>query len=811
MTVSELRPQRPGLSTKSPIRPHTATLVMVGVLTVSAAIVAAWFAGEGNIQKIFWQLHQWQQHPPTWLTTPMTTTWHLLAPTILLWTLVVVIMRLSPQPQTWSRWLVVGTLLVLTARYITWRSLATLNTWTPLNGTFSLLLFALEMLVLLAGTIQLLLMLRVRSRRREADMLAQAVTSGQFMPSVDVLIPTYDEPDFILRRTIIGCQAMDYANKTIYLLDDTRRPEIAQLAKELGCEYMTRPDNRHAKAGNLNHALNHIHGELVAVFDADFVPTRNFLTRTIGFFQNPLIGLVQTPQSFYNADPIARNLGLENVLTPEEEVFYRQIQPIRDAAGSVICSGTSFVVRREALNATGGFVTDSLSEDYFTGIRLSALGYHLVYLDEKLSAGLAAENLAAHATQRLRWARGTLQAFFIESNPLTIRGLKPIQRLAHLEGLLHWFTSISRVGFLLFPLAYSFLGVIPIQATVPELLYYFLPYYVVQLTVFAWLNYGSRSALLSDIYSLVLCFPLALTVFQVMLRPFSKGFKVTPKGTSSDRFTFNWNLALPLIVMFILSAVSLWRNLGICLVGWQVSDYTANTKGLGLGWLWSAYNLVLLGIALLILLDAPKPSTSEWFDLRRVVRCEIDGARVQGNHDRAAQEGNGSEARWSGDTIEPESTLAGEQWHNGATAVMSPVALQSSTPSLPVTTVWGVTTMLSEVGAEIAFTQTLPMLVTDEPLPIHLSILEEDLTLLGQITCVGWRDGFPVARVWFDHLTIEQQRQLVTMLFCRPGQWLSSKTPGEFQSLLLLFRMLFKPKVVFERRPDIRAIAIAKV
>lgn len=66
------------------------------------------------------------------------------------------------------------------------------------------------------------------------------------------------------------------------------------------------------------------------MFDADFVPTRNFLTRTVGFFQDPQVALVQTPQTFYNPDPIAYNLGLTGVLTPEEEVFYRQVEPMRD-------------------------------------------------------------------------------------------------------------------------------------------------------------------------------------------------------------------------------------------------------------------------------------------------------------------------------------------------------------------------------------------------------------------------------------------------------------------------------------------------
>jgi len=641
-----------------------------------------------------------------------------------------------------------------------------LNLADPTNGVFSLGLFFLEMLMLAGSTIQLLLMLRVRDRREEADQNAIAVLSGQFAPPVDVFIPTYNEPEFVLRRTIIGCQAMEYANKRIYLLDDTHRPEIRSLAAELGCEYMTRPDNRHAKAGNLNHAFAQTDSDLIVVFDADFIPTRNFLTRTVGFFQAEQVALVQTPQSFYNPDPIARNLGLENVLTSEEEVFYRQIQPIRDAAGSVICSGTSFVVRRTALEAAGGFVTESLSEDYFTGIRLSAQGYQLVYLDEKLSAGLAADNMASHAAQRLRWARGTLQAFFIESNPLTIRGLTPLQRLAHLEGLLHWFTSLSRVGFLIIPLAYSFLNVIPVRATEAQLLYFFLPYYVVQLSVFSWLNYRSRSAILSDIYSLVLAVPLAWTVIQVMLNPFSKGFNVTPKGTSSDRYSYNWNLAVPLIAFFIITAISLWRNLGMCMIkgGWAAAPLdpmealarSESIKGMGVGWLWSGYNLIMLGIALLILLDVPRPNPYDWFDLRRTVQ-------------------------------------------------ITPVSLDGSP------TFWGITTLFSEGGAEVALTQTgFPSLDSDETLPVTVNILEEALQLTGTATRSDIQDEFSTVRIQFDNLPMNDHRRLVEMLFCRPGQWKRRNSPGELRSLLLLLRIVLKPRILFDQATDVRAIAVAK-
>ncbi|MGF1675792.1 MAG: glycosyltransferase, partial [Rivularia sp. (in: cyanobacteria)] len=707
-----------------------ATLFLFSIVIISAIIVAGWFAGEDQINAIFAEINVLQQNPPIWLEVPMVTGKYLLVPTVALLLTVLIIMKISPQPRIWSRRLVVGILLILTGRYVLWRSLSTLNLNTPLNGAFSLGLFFLEMLILFSATIQLFLMLNVKEHRHDADRKSIAVIEGNFHPSVDILIPTYNEPTFILRRTIIGCQALEYDNKTIYLLDDTRRPEMQALAEELGCEYITRADNRHAKAGNLNHAFTKIDGELIVVFDADFIPTKNFLTRTVGFFQDEQIALVQTPQSFYNADPIAHNLGLENVVTPEEEVFYRQIQPIKDSAGSVVCAGTSFVLRRSALEKTGGFVTESLSEDYFTGINLSAKGYKLIYLDEKLSAGLAAENIGAHATQRIRWAQGTLQAFFIKSNPLTIRGLKPLQRLAHLEGLLNWFGSISRVGFLLMPLAYSFLGIIPVQATVEEALYFLLPFYLTQLTVFSWLNSHSRSAILSEIYSIALAFPLALTVIKVMLNPFSKGFKVTPKGNANNKFYFNWNLAIPLIILFIGNAISLWRNLGMCLaLLWQQTttpEIVQHFQGLDLGWIWSIYNLLLIGIALLILLDAPKADVYEWFDLRRIVRLNI-----------------------------------GEQ------------------------TAWGITTMISEVGAEIALTQQIPI----ELIPtqsVNLEIAEENLQLNAEIISTSIKDEFLTIRVKFPLVTLPQHRRLVEMLFCRPGQWKRRCTPNELQSFILL-------------------------
>jgi cellulose synthase (UDP-forming) len=714
-------------------RIHVTTLILLGFLGLAGSIALSWLLGNSHVTELFVQLHLIEENPPRWLRPPqLGSKYYLLAPTLILFLLAQGIMKLSPQPRSWSRKLVAGILLILIARYLLWRSLSTLNLINPVEGIFSITLLAMEILAMAAGTIQLVLMFWVKDRDREARQYRLAAKKNNYQPTVDILIPTYNEPDFILKRTIVGCQSLDYQNKQIYLLDDTRRSEIEKLARELGCNYITRRDNAHAKAGNLNNALSKTNGELIALFDADFVPTTNFLEQTVGFFQNPKIGLVQTPQSFYNSDPIAKNLGLEQILTPEEEVFYRQMQPIKDGVGSVVCSGTSFVVRRKALEEIGGFVTESVSEDYFTGINISAKGYELVFLDEKLSAGLAAESITAHIDQRLRWGRGTLQAFFIESNPLTIPGLNLLQRLGHLEGLLHWFTCISRLFFLFVPLIYI-IGLTPVKTDLSEIAYVFLPYYLTQLTVFSWLNLRSRSALLSDLYSLVQTFPVAVTVIKVMFRPFAKGFKVTPKGLSRDKYNFNWHLAFPMLVL--LAATSFCFTLSA----------TAPVKGtINLGLIWSTYNLITVSAAILTLIDIPQPSFYEWFNTNQEVKI-VSSDRVY----------------------------------------------------------WGKAQKLSEEGIEILI----------EP-PAHLAsklnveLAAVGLNFSGYITRSYLHNESLTLRVKFSELSLEQHRQLIQMLYCRPGQWRRMQSPSELQSMVILVKLLLRPlTIIFKRNKQIRAIA----
>lgn len=713
-------------------------LILTLVFIISALVIAC-FHQFCSITNVFSQLNQLQQNPPFWSVVPdFQQRYYLFLPTVILFVIAQGVITISPKPQRWSRVIIVSIVLAVTIRYLMWRSLATLNLDDPVNGFFSLSLLGLELIIVAMVAIQLFFLLHRKVRHKEADRMAVAVIEKTYTPPVDIFIPTYSEPTEVLRRTIIGCQGLDYANKTVYLLDDSRRPEMAKLALELGCQYITRPNNIHAKAGNLNHALPKTKGELIAVFDADFVPTKNFLTRTVGFFQKSQIALVQTHQDFYNFEPLGRNLGLGAVIPHDQEMFSRHNQPIRDGVNIAMCYGTSFVVRKSHLETVGGFVTESLSEDFATSIKLSAYGYQVIYLEEKLSAGLAAEDMEGLMTQRLRWARGSLQTFFIDTCPFTIPGLNFRQRLVNFESLLYWFTNISRAAFLILPILYAFLGIIPVRANISEILYFFLPYYLINIAAFSWLNNHARSALTLDFANVVYCIPVALTVMQTIIRPFSQGFKVTPKGISRDRFNLNWLLAAPLILIFVGTLIALGRSFGFLFSNSPALDGQVEGN-LGVIWFWSTYNLFLLGIGILALIDIPQPNSYPWFNLQRLV--EIEG------EDQVFM---------------------------------------------------GVTTKISEIGAEIKLPVNSQL--SREVSSINLKINKENLLLPGMITAIELKNNSLYAQISFTNISLEQERQLIALLFCRPGQWLFEKTPGELASLFMLIKSLLLPRIFFAYR-----------
>ncbi|HEY9738469.1 MAG TPA: glycosyltransferase family 2 protein, partial [Trichocoleus sp.] len=306
---------------------------------------------------------------------------------------------------------------VVTLRYLYYRTFNTLNLDGWVNAAFSLLLYAAELYAIATLLLAYFQTLKIKDRKPvDISHIPQ-----EQLQSVDIYIPTYNEDVEIVRKTALAALAIDYptAKKQVYILDDgrkfpERRQQLRLMCEEIGCLLMTRDNNDHAKAGNINHAMRRTQGDLILILDCDHIPSRNILTNTVGFFLNPKVSLVQTPHWFYNPDPFERNLLTQGQVPVGNELFYKILQRGNDFWNAAFFCGSAAVVRKSHVLEIGGIAVETVTEDCHTSLRLHMLGYETVYYDKIMVAGLAPEKFSSYVGQQVRWARGMAQILRLE-------------------------------------------------------------------------------------------------------------------------------------------------------------------------------------------------------------------------------------------------------------------------------------------------------------------------------------------------------------------------------------------------------------
>ncbi|QGZ58919.1 UDP-forming cellulose synthase catalytic subunit [Paraburkholderia acidiphila] len=438
----------------------------------------------------------------------------------------------------------------ISLRYLYWRVTQTLSFTNSLDRTFGYLLLLAEgyaVLMLLCSYFQTLWPLHRRPAPLPAD------TSD--WPTVDVYIPTYNEPLDVVRQSVLAATLLDWpADKLrVYLLDDGRRDEFRAFCEQAGVDYLTRPDNTHAKAGNLNAALPKTSGEFIAVFDCDHVTTRSFLQVCMGWFlKDPKMAMVQTPHVFYSPDPFERNLETYRKVPNEGDLFYGVLQNGNDLWNAAFFCGSCAVLRRSALEDVGGVATESVTEDALTALKMSMKGYNTGYLAIPQAAGLATESLGRHIGQRIRWARGMAE-IFRQFNPLLISGLTIAQRLCYLSAMMHFFFGLPRIVFLITPMAFLFFGAHVFHASALMVLAYVVPHLVISSISASRIQGRFRHSYWSEVYETVLAWYVILPALQAVLRPGSRGFNVTSKGGVIRQSFLDWAMARPYIVLLIIN------------------------------------------------------------------------------------------------------------------------------------------------------------------------------------------------------------------------------------------------------------------
>lgn len=507
---------------------------------------------------------------------------------------------------SWHRAGLFAVAALLTLRYLWWRATETLApiglSWDCL---FSWSFFLSEAAAGLSSLSAFAILSRTGARSQEADR--NLAWWEPDPPKVAILIATYNEHRDVLERTIVGAKASHHPNCDVLVLDDGRRDWLRDFCRGQQVRYLRRTDNLGSKAGNINHALGVLASDphppdFVAVLDADFVPHADFVSRALALFHAPDVGLVQTPQHFFNPDPIQHNLGLSRSYPDEQRFFFDHLQPSRDAWGIAFCCGTSSIVRWRAVQAVGGFPTESVTEDFMMTLVLQEAGWRTVYLNEALTEGLAPEGLKEYVTQRARWCLGLMQIARSRVGPLAESRLRLRDRWSVVDSVLFWLTSFSfRIACMIFPLLYWFFNVTVVEASLADVVFYFVPYYFWVLFALNFVSSGLIVPIVNDVSQLLGAIPITRAAVVGLIRPKGHPFSVTAKGGDRTKVVIQWRMMMPFLILLSLTALGLL--LGIAFDSFAFTD-AGDGKYVIL--FWTIYNLLILSVAITVCVELPR-------------------------------------------------------------------------------------------------------------------------------------------------------------------------------------------------------------
>jgi cellulose synthase (UDP-forming) len=485
--------------------------------------------------------------------------------------------------------------IILGLAYITWRIAFSIpSVQQPVDFVFGLILLITEIIGLLQSIVFKTVYNTDRKYEPNKDLTFKR------LPSLDVFISTYNEPVEILSRTILAAKRIDYPSDrlTIYVGDDGHRQAVKDFCLQCGVHYVTRDNNAHAKAGNINNVLSQSHGELILLLDADMIPKKSIARYMVDYFQDSKTGFVQSPQVFYNHDVYQHNLGVKDYVPNEQDFFMRTLMEKRAAYNAVLHIGSNAIFRRKAIEDIGGIPTKSITEDMATGMLIQAKGYKSFYVNKPLAIGRSVETIGDLVKQRDRWLRGSIQVAK-KYNPLTVKGLNFMQRLVYFDGVMYWTFGLQKMIYIIAPFLYLLAGLMLFKANGTNVAMVFLPYFISNTIYFRRVSDDKRSITWSHIYDMALAPQMAWSLLVALFTKKAIKFNVTPKDVLTQKDKFNWKLALPHIILLALTLASL--GMGIAKLYWYWN--TDAVYAVIMNMFWCLYNGLGIIISIFVFTD----------------------------------------------------------------------------------------------------------------------------------------------------------------------------------------------------------------
>lgn len=544
------------------------------------------------------------------------------APLLLASGCLLVIFQALGRQSKYSRALAAALCILLSARYLYWRLLFSAPVHqNMIQQVWAKLFLAVEVLAVVSSMLVQFFMSRHLDRRAVADARQH---SPLLSSPVDVFIATYNENYDILERTIVGAKAIEHADLRVWVLDDGARPWVRELAGELGVMYTCRVRGKHAKAGNINHGLHQAlatgrRPEFILLLDADFIPHRKILKRVLGLFEEEDVGIVQTPQHFFNPDPVQSNLLVSAVWPDEQRFFFNVLLPCKDAWNAAFCCGTSAVLRVAALEACGGMATETVTEDMLTSFKIAEHGYRTIYLNERLSLGLAPESLREFISQRSRWCLGAIQQISTRWSFFGAGRVGVINRIGFFDSALYWVSgAIFKLLLVSAPIVYWFTNTAVIRASIADMVYWMAPAVAGNLIFMHFLASDRVLPIMTDITQTLTAFVISRTVVTGLVRPFGRAFKVTAKGLSTTGITVQWKILWRFATLAALTLAGMLLYL-------PAFSPRHGRQGYSINVFWSLVNAGILVLVCLACVELPKRRRDERFRTSEEALVRLEG------------------------------------------------------------------------------------------------------------------------------------------------------------------------------------------
>lgn len=491
--------------------------------------------------------------------------------------------------------------IILVNVYLLWRLFFTIPTeqgWVSL--VLGVILFYSELITAL-GAYDLM----NKYISYKGDPEPAPITEAEY-PDVDVLIATHNEEVGLLYKTVNACTYMDYPNKSkvhIFICDDTNRPEVKTLADQFGVGYFGLSNNTEAKSGNYNNAIRQTHSPYIATFDADMIPRSCFLMKTVPYLflneykkdengqwhklsaeetqKNKKIGFVQTPQGFYNPDLFQYNLYSEKSIPNEQDFFSKELNVLRNTDNATVYTGSNTIISREALESIGLFPTNTITEDYETGLRIQANGYQTLSTTEVMACGITPNTLKSMISQRKRWARGVIQSTKNCHIPFN-KGLSFGGNLTYFFGFSYWWSFFRRIVFFMAPIFFALFDIQIVNTDLWNILIFWLPSYILYTMSTRLLSSKLRTQRWNQIIDTIMTPFLILPVFFETIGISQKKFKVTDKSKKKEADLSYLMYSIPNFLLLVLSIAAMYRFVhgkygtellyGVVVIYWLLSN-----------------------------------------------------------------------------------------------------------------------------------------------------------------------------------------------------------------------------------------------